>query len=568
MPPAPAGACFCSIENDFAMIAPRAAVATPHSDATRAARDILESGGNGFDAAVAAMLTLCVVQSHQVGLGGYGGNLVAYVAAENKVISIDFDSRAPYAFDPSLFTNPSDRDIGYKSISVPAVLAGLDLTLTTYGTRPWSAVTARAIEFAEHGFPTDEATARYLQSWTEKTDPESRKHLFPSSPDVPKQKDPWIQKDLANLLRRIAADGASAFYTGDVARQIISHIRSHGGILSERDFAEYRAQIVAPVCATYHDHQIYMPPPPGGGITTLQILKVLEHFDPRNLEPYSAEYFHLLAQAIHLCWADRTKLLGDPDVNEIPMADLLSNSNTRTKAQQISLLSPQGERQGEGRNARSPQTPPHDRMNHTANVTILDQFGNLVSITATQGMVFGSQVVIPGTGLIMNHGMSRFDYDNPSLPNAPQPGKRMHHNMAPTIVLAPAARGSAPQDSALSTQHSPKPRFACGLPGGTKIITVTAQLLINFIDYHTNPSDCILSPRIHTEPGEPLSVSSKVPDSVIAQLKSVGHTVIRGQTVGGDKREIAGNANALAIDPTTRVPSAASQASPDSAQVF
>src|SRR6476619_5936349 len=146
-----------------------------------------------------------------------------------------------------------------------------------------------------------------------------------------------------------------------------------------------------------------MPPPPGGGITTLQILKVLEHFDPRNLEPYSAEYFHLLAQAIQLCWADRTKFLGDPDVNEIPLADLLSDSNTRTKAQQISLLSPQGERQGEGRNARSPQTPPHDRMNHTANVTILDQFGNLVSITATQGMVFGSQVVIPGTGLIMNH---------------------------------------------------------------------------------------------------------------------------------------------------------------------
>src|SRR4051812_49052794 len=169
------------------MIAARAAVATPQPDATAAARDMLESGGNAFDAAVAAMLTLCVVQSHQVGLGGYGGNLVAYLAAENKVISIDFDSRAPFAFDPSLFTNPNDRNIGYKSIPVPAVLAGLDLALSTYGTQPWSAVTARAIDFAEHGFPTDESTARFLESWTEKTDPESRKHLFPHSPDVPKE---------------------------------------------------------------------------------------------------------------------------------------------------------------------------------------------------------------------------------------------------------------------------------------------------------------------------------------------------------------------------------------------
>jgi gamma-glutamyltranspeptidase/glutathione hydrolase len=522
------------------MIATSAAVATPHPEATLAARDILLAGGNAFDAAVAAMVTLCVVQSHQVGLGGYGGNLVAYHAKDKKVVSIDFDSRAPFAFSPELFQNTNDRNIGYKSISVPSVIAGLDLTLKTYGTQSWSEVTKRAIALAEEGFATDEPTARYLRAWTEKTDAESRKHFFPGRSDTPKENDPWIQKDLANLLRRIASEGPDVFYTGDIARQIVAHVRAQGGILTERDFAEYHATQVAPVTTTYHGHQLYVPPPPAGGITTLQILKVLEHFDLQNRERWSADYFHLLAQAIHLCWSDRVSALGDPDVVNIPIEQFLSEDYIRAKAKQITA-GPVG----------VPPRAAQDRMNHTANVTILDRAGNLVSTTATQGMVFGSQVVIPGLGLIMNHGMSRFDYDDPTRPNAPKPGKRMHHNMAPTLIL-----------------QNENPRFAFGLPGGTKIITVTAQLAINFIDYQTTPRDCIFSPRIHTEPGTPLGVSSAVPDSVIEQLEQLGHTVVRGQQVGGNKNEIAGNANALAIDPKTRIPTIASQASADSAIIL
>ncbi len=582
------------------MIPTPAAVATPHPEATIAARDILLKGGNAFDAAVAAMLTLCVVQSHQIGLGGFGGNLVAYLAptsttldspgrktgvipphpdtstsniSSGKVIAIDFDSRAPHAFTPELFKDPTDRTIGYKSISVPAVLAGLDLILKTHGTLTWTDVTKHAIALAETGFPTDEPTARFLQAWTEKTDPESRKHFFPDRNDVPKENEPWIQKDFANLLRVIASDGIAPFYTGDIAKQIVSHIRAQGGILSERDFAEYHATPVAPVTTTYHDHDLYVPPPPAGGITTLQILKVLEHFDIQNLPRWSAEYFHLLAQAIHLCWADRVRALGDPDFINIPIDELLSPNHIQSLAQQVTRVA------APPRAAKIPQ----DHMPHTANVTILDTLGNLVSTTATQGMVFGSQVVIPRLGLIMNHGMSRFDYNNPTAPNFPAPNKRMHHNMAPTLVMAPEnqqphsspregrgrVRGEAQgQQKPQSSQRINLPRFAFGLPGGTKIITVTAQLAINFIDYQTNPQDCISSPRIHTEPGAPLSVSSAVPNSTIAQLEHLGHTVTRGQAVGGNKNEIAGNANALAIHPITRTPAIASQASPDSALVL
>jgi len=534
------------------MIAHTAAVATPHSQAAIAARDIILAGGNAFDAAVAAMLVNGVVQSHQVGIGGYGGNLVAYLARENKVVAIDFDSRAPFAFRPELYTNPNDRLTGFKAISVPAALAGFDLILRTYGTRSWADVTRHAIKLADEGYPLDATTHQYLQTWEKKTDPDSRAAWFPSG-RIPNVGEPWVQKDLAQLMRHVAADGIAPFYTGDIARQIIHHIQSHGGIVSERDFAEYKPSLVSPVNISYRNYEVYTPPPPAGGITTLQILKTLENFDIPHLEPWGADYFHLFAEATQLCWLDRTRALGDPDVIEIPIDELLSAQAARAKAQQIKRATPQ-----------QSAAPQRDPRSHTANVTAVDRQGNVVSVTATQGFIFGSQVVIPGLGLIMGHGISRFDFDDPHHPNYPAPGKRMHHNMAPTIVLAP----SSAQDSALRTQHSMLPRYAFGLPGGTKIITVTAQLAINFIDFHTSASECVLAPRMHIETGDPLGVSSRVPDSTIEKLKSLGHNVVRGQVVGGPPKEIGGNANALAIDPATAKPSVASQASHDSALVI
>jgi gamma-glutamyltranspeptidase/glutathione hydrolase len=181
----------------------------------------------------------------------------------------------------------------------------------------------------------------------------------------------------------------------------------------------------------------------------------------------------------------------------------------------------------------------------------MDSERNVVSITATQGVYFGSKVVIPKIGLLMNHGMSRFDYPPPAdHPNAPRPGKRMQHNMAPTIVL----KGT-------------QPRYAMGLPGGTKIITVTAQLAINLIDFGVSARQAVFAPRIHTQGDEPIAVSSAVSDAIIDQLKALGHGVVRGQT-DGPALEIAGNANVLAYDPATQKLEAASQASEDSAAVI
>jgi len=516
-----------------------AAVATPHPLATLAAREVLNDGGNAFDAAVAAVLTLCVVQSHQVGLGGYGGSLVAHVPGGREgVIAIDFDSRAPLAFTPQAFATAADRTIGYRSITVPAILDGLELTLKSYGTMGWPRVTARAIRCAEEGFVLDQATSGLLDQWATKADSISRAALFPDG-TIHRAGGLWIQKALGRLLRRIADEGPEAFYKGDVAQGIVRHVRSHGGILSERDFADYHARRVEAIKVSYRGLDVYTPPPPSGGLTMIQILKTLERFDVAGMTPWSAEYFHLFAQAAKLCWQDRSRALGDPDVIEIPLAELLSEKSAAEKAKQIS------------RGALGPtQAMPADRP-CTANVCVMDPYRNVVSITATQGVYFGSGVAIPEIGLLMNHGMSRFDYPPPAdHPNAPRPGKRMQHNMAPTIVLKDG-----------------QPRYAIGLPGGTKIITVTAQLAIDLIDFGASARQAVFAPRIHTPGDGTIAVSSAVSDAVIDQLAALGHQVVRGQT-DGPALEIAGNANVLAYDPAAEKVEAASQASDDSAVVL
>jgi gamma-glutamyltranspeptidase/glutathione hydrolase len=190
---------------------------------------------------------------------------------------------------------------------------------------------------------------------------------------------------------------------------------------------------------------------------------------------------------------------------------------------------------------------------HTSNVSVVDREGNIVSLTATQGFQFGSRVVIEGLGLVMGHGMSRFEFAPPDHPNRPAPGKRMHHNMSPTIAL-----------------RDGKPFCAVGLPGGTKIITVTAQLLVNLIDFGCSATQTVHAPRVHAEAGDdaPVAVSGSLPEPIVSELKKMGHEVVRGQSIGGPPDEVAGPANAVLLRPGGAKVDAASSAGPDASRVI
>lgn len=514
-----------------------AAIATLHPAAAAAGRDVLLHGGNAVDAAVAAMLACCVATPGMVGLGGYGGSLVA--VRDGKAVAIDFDSRGPLAFRPELYAgDPARYEQGYLSITVPAVVAGLDLALMRFGTLPWAAVSRPAIALAENGVTVTADLKRTLDNWWKKADAVSRRALLPGG-TVPGAGTVWVQADLARLLRRLAADGPASFYHGEIPRSIVRQIDDHGGILAEQDFAAYRPAVVEPLAIDYRGHRVLTPPPPSGGLTSLQILRTLERFDLSAIKPWGAEYFHLVAEAAKLAWRDRAASVGDPDVTPVPVDQLLSDETAARNAETI-------RRAG---SARHRSSAPNVRGSpHTVNVVTADAAGNIVSLTATQGYLYGSSVVIDGLGLVMNHGMSRFDPAAGS-PNAAAPGKRMVHNMAPTVIVGRNGRAFA----------------AVGLPGGPKIVTVTAQLVVGLIDFNASPATAVTAGRVHAESDEPISVSSAVSDAVIDDLRALGHTVRRGQDLGGPPDEIGGMANALVIGPDGVA--AASQAGPDAAAV-
>jgi gamma-glutamyltranspeptidase/glutathione hydrolase len=462
------------------------------------------------------MLTVCVVMPFAVGIAGYGGSMVIYLAKENRTIALDFDSRAPLAYRDELFmSKPELAQRGYLSVGVPGVLAGLAEAHRKYGTMPWSDLCQHAIKMAEEGIVIDADFRDYLGRWQKFVDPVSFKALMPSG-KMTETGERLFQKDHARLLRRIAKDGAGVMYHGEIAAQIIRQVHDHGGILSEEDMSTYKPLWTDPISINYRGFDVYTPPPPSGGITSLQILKTLEFFQLGKMKPWSAEYFHHFAEASKLCWQDRARAVGDPDFVKIPYDWLLSEESARIKADRI--------KRG-GIVSGDEKLPPGS--SHTANVCAADREGNIVSTTCTQGYLFGSGVVIEGLGLIVGHGMSRFDMV-PGHPNAPAPGKRMHHNMAPAIVIKDG-----------------KPVFAVGLPGGPKIVSVTAQMIMNVIDFHATAEETVVAPRVHTEIDEPVAVSSKVSDEIIEELKAMGHQVRRGQDVGGAPTEVAGRANAI-----------------------
>jgi gamma-glutamyltranspeptidase/glutathione hydrolase len=228
----------------------------------------------------------------------------------------------------------------------------------------------------------------------------------------------------------------------------------------------------------------------------------------------NAQFFHVFAETTKLAWQERNQFLGDTDFVSVPVEELLSHQAAEARAGSIRS----------GKIVSGAPTP--DTSPHTANVIAIDADGNMISLTATQGWMYGSHLVVERMGLVLNHGMSRFDY-KPGHPNAPAAGKRMQHNMAPMIVL-----------------REGRPAFALGMPGGPKIVTVTAQLALNLIAHGASPAEAISAPRLHSDGDEPLIVSQHMAEPVVAELDQWGHVVRREDDLGGP-------VNVLAVDPRT-----------------
>jgi gamma-glutamyltranspeptidase/glutathione hydrolase len=503
-------------------------VATDNRYATEAGLQILKEGGNAIDAAVTIGFTLAVTYPRAGNIGG-GGFLLVYLAKSNEVVAIDYREKAPKAATEDMFldksgnVNTEKSRHSYLAVGVPGTVAGLTLALEKYGTVSLERALKSAIEFAERGLPVDEQLQRSL------LDARDRLRASPASMGIFFKKDgtPYrvgeflVQRDLAWSLKQIARHGPAAFYKGEIAQKIAFAMKSNGGLITKEDLASYEAVIREPVHGRYRGYDIYsMPPPSSGGVHLIQVLNLLEPFPMSKFGHNTAQTIHLMAESMKLAYADRSKHLGDPDFVDVPVSGLISKGYADELRLKInfSKAAPSAE--------ILPGNPvKYEEDNNTTHFSVMDRYGNAVSNTYTLNFSYGSGITIPGTGILLNNEMDDFSA-KPGEPNAYgliggrynaiQPGKRMLSSMTPTIVMKDG-----------------KPFLVTGSPGGSRIITVVLQMIMNVIDHGMNIEAATNAVRIHHQwlPDE-LRVEKGLNLDTIRLLAEKGHKVVVGNTMG------------------------------------
>lgn len=465
-------------------------VASEHHLASQVGLEILQKGGNAVDAAVAMGFALAVTLPNAGNLGG-GGFMLLHDAKTGNNHALDFRETAPAAAHRDLYLDENNNIIegesiySHRSIGVPGSVAGFEHALNNWGSMSLKEVIRPAINLAKKGFPVSQTLAQMLliqQKQLEKW-PATREIFF--NGERPLQAgELLIQKDLARSLKLIAKQGAKAFYEGRIARAIVSEMQRHGGLISMQDLADYRAIERLPVTGDYRGFKIVsMPPPSSGGIHLLQMLNILEHFPLHEQGATSAESVRLIAEAAKLAYADRSEFLGDPDFVNIPQRGLISKEYAALLASSI--------KPGAVRDVANirPGNPADHENDQTTHFSVIDRQGNMVGVTYTLNLNFGSGIVAEGTGILLNNEMDDFSA-KPGVANvygliggeanAIQGGKRPLSSMMPTMVL-----------------RDNKPWLVTGSPGGARIITTVLQTLINAMDFGMNPAENAATPRMH-----------------------------------------------------------------------
>lgn len=502
-------------------------VSAQEARATRIGLDILQRGGNAVDAAVAVGFALAVTLPRAGNLGG-GGFMLVHSADSGETTAIDYREMAPKAATRDMYLDgdgsvDKDRErYSHKSVGVPGTVAGLALALKRYGTMPLKDVLAPAIALAEDGYLVSADMARRLAERQDRLArwPASARIFMRPGGDTLRTGERLVQQDLAQSLRLIAEQGTEAFYRGEIARRIAAEMKSGGGLITMEDLAGYRAVIRKPVAGTYRGYEIRsMPPPSSGGVHIVQILNILEGYDLAALGPNSAASIHLMVEASKRAYADRAKHLGDPDFWPVPMEKLVSKEYAASLRDSIAddKATPSSE--------IAPMTVAPKEGPNTTHFTVVDRQGNVVSNTYTLNFSYGSGIVAAGTGILLNNEMADFAA-KPGVPNAfglmggdanaVDGGKRPLSSMSPTIVLKDG-----------------KPFLATGSPGGSRIITMVLQVLINVIDHRMNIADATDAPRVHHQwLPDRIQIEEGISPDTQRLLESMGHGLKLGRPMG------------------------------------
>ena len=499
----------------------RCVVAAVNPIATEAGLQAFRSGGNAVDAAIATALTLGVVDNHNSGLGG--GCFILICQPHGEILAIDGREKAPAAATRNMYivdgkANPRLSTTGPLAVAVPGALAAYSHALQICGQKSLADLVLPAAEIAERGFPLDRVYANRLKGLAKVLAkfPGSRAALLKADGSAYREGEILKQPDLAATYRQIATGGTNWFYRGEFAQQVGEWMSANGGILTAEDFAAYEAVEREPLVTTYRGWKIIgFPPPSSGGVHVAQILNILEPYDvAAEMKRDEVRGNHLLIEAMKLAFADRAHWLGDADFVSVPRGLIDKQYGVRL-ARQIDL-------------ARVGEVPQHGEPpafddevfgKHTTHIAAVDSDGYWVAITATVNTGFGSKVIVPGTGVVLNDEMDDFS-SQPGVPNAfgligaennaIEPGKRPLSSMSPTIVL----------------DTEDKPVTTVGAAGGPKIITQVVLALIRTLDLEQDLASAIAAPRIHHQwrPNSVL-IEEAMSRSIVDGLQRLGHEV-------------------------------------------
>jgi gamma-glutamyltranspeptidase/glutathione hydrolase len=499
---------------------------TVHPLATQAAVQAMKDGGNAIDAAVAAALTLGVVDGYNSGLGG--GCFLLIRLANGSIVALDGREQAPAAATRDLFVRDGRADTrlsqtGALAAGVPGSLAAYDQALRQFGKLTLKAHLLAAARLAENGFALNRTYAQRLAATADELSQfESSKAVFLKADGLPfRQGEVLRQPDLANSYRAMAEQGIGWFYGGPFAEATERWMRANRGVLTAADFKHYPLRPREPLRTTYRGHDIIgFPPPSSGGVHVAQILSILEHFDLRKLGSGSADFIHVVTEPMKLAFADRAHWLGDPDFAPVPRG-LVSREYAAALAGKIDLK-------------RATPVPQHgvpERAaedvfgKHTTHFSTADTDGNWVACTATVNTTFGAKVVVPGTGIVLNNQMDDFSIQ-PGVANAfglvgaeanaVAPGKRPLSSMSPTMVLKEG-----------------RPILSVGAAGGPTIISQTVLAIVHTIDFGMAIEDALAQPRFHHQwkPDE-LRIEKTVPEKIRGELSRRGHALKVVESLG------------------------------------
>ncbi len=510
-------------------------VVSQHPEASRAGAEVLAAGGNAIDAAIATGFALAVTHPSAGNIGGGGFMVVRF--PDGSTTALDFRERAPAAAYPMMFVGPDGEyssEIHHRShlaVGVPGTVAGFDKAHRLYGSMNWERLVYPAVVLAEDGFELSDGLARSLAGFVERNRRyEASVQAFSRNGEPYAAGDTLRQIDLAGSLRRIMLQRADGFYRGETARLIGEEMRRGGGMITEADLAAYRARERAPVQGSYRGFEVIsMPPPSSGGVALLEMLGIMEGYDLEATGQNTSRTLHLMIEAMRRAYRDRAVYLGDPDYVDVPVHELISPEHAAARR---STIDPR---------RASPSSPADVNIGteslETTHYSVVDADGMAVSVTYTLEAGYGSGIVVPGAGFLLNNEMGDFNAE-PGLttetgligtdPNLARPGQRMLSSMTPTILT---------RDGELVA--------VIGSPGGRTIINTVLQVVSNIVDHSMGFPEAVAAGRIHHQwlPDRVSVEADALSPATIEALEAMGHTLsVRGSQ---------GAAHSILIDPLT-----------------